>query len=125
GRPVSAAVAARRRPELLDRWDSLLPSGHEAFSRGGPPRRLRFPTETDRLGRSREERSLVGVVHVDGNGVGAKVGAWLEQQAAKADDQAFLGDYRRLSDGLMRLGRAAFDAARDRVLAAITFDARS
>jgi hypothetical protein len=124
GQPIAAGIAARRKSELLDRWDNLLPPGAAAFSKdGGPPKRLRFPLELDHLGRSRDDRSLIGVVHIDGNGIGARIGAWLDQQVtAKRDDEAFLTDYRQMSAGLNDLARQAFGEVVTRVTAAIGFN---
>jgi hypothetical protein len=127
GQPIAAAIAARRKPELLDRWDKLLPSGAAAFSQdGGPPKQLRFPLELDHLGRSREDRSLIGVVHIDGNGIGARIGAWMAQQVtAQRDDEAFLTDYRQMSGGLNHLAEQAWGEVVKRVTAAIGFNPRT
>jgi hypothetical protein len=127
GQPIARGVKKRRAPELAQRWNHLLPSGAEQFRRdGGPPLRLRFPTEVDHLGRSRDERSLLGVVHVDGNGVGRKIGAWLAEQAKQAaPDDAVRDGYRTVSAALEELSRRAFAAIVQRTAAAIHFDPRS
>jgi len=55
------------RKRARERWQSLL-AGKE---------RLAFPDEIDQMGRSRGDTSLVGVVHVDGNGIGTKITEWM------------------------------------------------
>jgi hypothetical protein len=123
GQPIAAGIAARRKSELLDRWNDLLPPNAASFSTGGGPvKRLRFPLELDDMGRSRDDRSLIGIVHIDGNGIGRRIADWLDREAASPrDEEAFISDYRQLSAGLDRLAHQAFEMVRDRVIAAIGF----
>jgi hypothetical protein len=107
GRPIAAGVSARRRPELARRWDGLLSAPWQ------------FPLELDHLGRTRDDRSLLGVVHVDGNGVGRKIGEWLARQRQQgAADEAVIAGYRELSAGLNRLAHAALEEVLRRVVGA-------
>jgi hypothetical protein len=114
GRPVAAGIIARRRPELSRRWDALLPTD------GAPAPRWQFPLEMDHLGRTRDDRSLLGVVHVDGNGVGRKIGRWLAEQGQQgAADDAVLAGCRELSSGLNRLAQTALEDVLRGVVAAV------
>lgn len=124
GRPIAATLAARRRPEIVAAWDRFLPSDADAFTReGGPSLRLRFPTELDNLGRTRDDRSLLGVVHLDGNGVGHRIGSWLRSQADQnATDDDVLNGLRELSSGLAQAANAALTAVVRRTVAAIVHD---
>lgn len=124
GRPIAATLVARRRPEVAAVWDRFLPADADAFARaGGPTVRLRFPLEMDQLGRSRDDRSLLGVVHLDGNGVGRRIGGWLRAQAEQntADDEVLAG-YRAISDGLTRAAHDALAVAVRRTVAAVGYD---
>jgi hypothetical protein len=90
--PISAAVAMRRlRQPAHARWRRILSS----------PRigkfEVDFPLDLDKLGCSRGDTSLIGVVHVDGNGVGRKLTDWLAKQHNVGDD-----DLRRRQGGLSR-----------------------
>ncbi len=132
-RPASAAVLCRESRlvavqegwvDVRHLWNGLLPPGHESFSQGaGQPCRLRFPTEVDHLGRTRDDRSLLGVVHIDGNGIGPAIATWLREQAkAGTPDEDLCRRYQQLSAGLTALGCDAFKAVVRRVCAAIRFD---
>lgn len=84
---------------------------------------LVFPRELDRMGRSHGDISLMGVVHIDGNGLGRRILDWMrEQRDAEVADAALIEDYRRLSRALDGLAHAAFQAVVDRVISAIAWD---
>lgn len=125
-RPVTTTVMRRESllADVRDVWNDCLPSDRETFSRGGGPSTLlSFPTDVDHLGRTRDDRSLLGVVHIDGNGIGQAIENWLRQQSeAETPDEELHESYRGLSRGLTDIGRAAFKAAVQRVCAAIRFD---
>src|SRR5262245_23833402 len=126
GRPIARSVKKRRDPEPADRWKKVGLTDDQFKRDSGPPLRLLFPTEVDHLGRSRDDRSLLGVVHVDGNGIGRKIGAWLAEQArTAAPDDSVLAGYREISRALDQLARQAFAAIVQRTAAAIRFDPRS
>lgn len=57
-----------------ERWNRLLPDQ----TCGWP---VAFPREIDRLGRTHGNKSKIALVHVDGNGVGAKILNWLNDCA--------------------------------------------
>src|SRR5262245_40319965 len=85
GQPIAATLAAQRQPGWADRDNDLLPPDSGNFRRGeGPARRLQFPLDVDYLGRG--DQRLLGVVHIDGLGVGRKVTDWVQQQAAVPRD---------------------------------------
>jgi len=132
-RPASAVVLSRESRlvavqdgliDIRDLWNGLLPPGHDSFSQGtGQPCRLRFPTEVDHLGRTRDDRSLLGVVHIDGNGIGRAIATWLQQQAETGTpDEELCRRYRELSGALTALGCDAFKAVIRRVCDAIRHD---
>jgi hypothetical protein len=124
-RPVTAAVMQRESllAAIRDLWNGYLPEDRDDFSRcGGPRCSLRFPTEVDHLGRTRDDRSLLAVVHIDGNGIGRAIATWLQQQAeAGTPDDQLCQQYRQLSLRLADLGRAALRAVARRVCDAIRF----
>jgi hypothetical protein len=67
--------------------------------------------ELDDLGRTMGDTSLIGVVHVDGNGVGAKIKDWLQQQDENdASDEAVRRGYQEWSQAIDRLGQEALKA---------------
>ncbi|MDD3925072.1 MAG: hypothetical protein PHT33_00260 [bacterium] len=110
--PLSKEVLKRR--EKSDnagtRWASFLHK-YPGFA---------FPLELDQLGRTYGETSLIGVVHVDGNGVGRKIAEWLSTKAENGVKDADVElEYRDWSQAIDRLGREAFQAAVDRVRQAI------
>ncbi len=125
-RPVTTAVI--RRESLLgdnrDAWIDYLPQDRGSFSRGnGPGSCLRFATEVDHLGRTRDDRSLLGVVHIDGNGIGRAITNWLQQRAeSETPDEELCQQYRELSRRLADLGREAFKATVQCVCDAIRYD---
>ncbi len=61
------------------RWEAYLPEECGCL----------FPEELDKIGRTAGERSLIGVVHVDGNGMGKAIGNWLSTCIKKkqSDDE--------------------------------------
>jgi hypothetical protein len=125
-RPVATAVTQRESfmAEIRDAWNLHLPDDRDAFWRDdGPLCRLRFPTEVDHLGRTRDDRSLLGVVHIDGNGIGRAIATWLQQQAeAGTPDEELCRRYRELSGALTALGCDAFKAVIRRICDAIRHD---
>jgi hypothetical protein len=116
--PVSDRIRLARgeRGDALKTWQRQLstrksPDGH----------RLRHPLEFDRLGRTRGDTSLIGIVHIDGNSVGRKIVAWLKA-LKDASDERVMQEYRQLSSALDALGSAGFESARDRVCDALALD---
>ncbi len=115
GEPLSRQILALRRKQgkARERWRRFLPlapSGAE----------FEFPLELDHLGRSREETSLVGVVHVDGNGIGSRIQEWLERRAGEPEcDERVREEYREWSGALIALGKRVLEILVQRVAGCI------
>jgi hypothetical protein len=77
----------------------------------------------DDLGRTRDDRSLLGVVHLDGNGIGGRIKAWLGNQTGSDDD--VLAGLRSISEGLAKAAHDALAAIVRRTVAAIVNDPAS
>ena len=79
-----------------------------------------FPLELDLRGKTSGDTSLIGIVHVDGNGLGQAITTWLDR--CLGDD---LGDgevrrqYREWSGDLDSLGQAVLHAIAERTAACI------
>ena len=79
------------------------------------PASFKFPRDLDDLGRSPGHCSLVGVVHIDGNGVGHKITQWLERQVdaqarGKTTDAQFRHSYAAWSSALEELSADALNS---------------
>ncbi|GIX46054.1 MAG: hypothetical protein KatS3mg131_0265 [Candidatus Tectimicrobiota bacterium] len=97
------------RANATSRWDAYL-DGDARYA---------FPAEIDDMGRTRGETSLLGVVHVDGNGVGRRIASWLRQcvEKGRSDDDVRRG-VAAWSSALDECGRRALRAVVHRVVAA-------
>lgn len=130
--PISSEVRARRQlrresSKRLDRrWEAFIPQEAISFSRNGsPPKRLVFPYELDDLGRTRGERSLIGIVHLDGNGIGRAFSDWTKQQADDGStDDRFIGDYQSLSRKLDQQFKGALEAVVHRVCQSVRWNSQ-
>ena len=115
---VSSRIAQIRNPEVLqdakNRWDEFLPTHFHGHT-------VRFPDELDQMGRSRGDTSLVGVVHVDGNGIGRRIQKWLatKLESASVTDEALINEYRKWSISLEKLGKAVFRTVTNRLISRI------
>lgn len=79
-----------------------------------------FPDEIDHMGRTYGQSSLVGVVHVDGNGVGSLIKRWLDRCIEQnTGDETVRTHYREWSSAIDAAGRAALQAAVRRVVTCI------
>ena len=128
GIPISEGIAKRREDKNQNqkRWLKYLPCDYQNFQRGnGACVDLAFPMELDDLGRSRGDISLMGVVHVDGNGIGQKLKDWLNDRVGdSSDDGAVRTEYQKLSVALDQLSEQVFKKLIDRTIAAIKWDDR-
>lgn len=110
GQWVSRRISRIRSKGILDtakrRWHRFLPESTQGFD---------FPAELDDIGRSRGEASWIGVVHVDGNGIGQKIQSWLGSRLESSDDQV-LREYEEWSKALDQLGEAMLKSLVDRVV---------
>jgi hypothetical protein len=122
--PIAHGLYQRRQQTNPQKWKDLLPPDAASFSReGGPACSLEYPIELDDLGRTEDDRSLIGVVHVDGNGIGRKIQNWLtEQEKDETEDDALIAKYQNMSSRLDQLAREAFRKVVQRVVDGIAFD---
>lgn len=95
-----------------ERWHEYVPTpiAH------APSWEAEFPLELDLLGRTSGDTSLIGVVHVDGNGVGRAITEWLDRCIYEdVNDDDVRGQYREWSEDLDSLGKAVLHAVVKRV----------
>lgn len=105
----------RVREEAIGRWDALL-AGHPW---------LAFPPEIDDMGRTRGDTSLVGVVHIDGNGIGQRITAWSSHYVEESQpDDTVLGQLRAWSAALDQVGHRSMKSVVERIARAIGSDGR-
>lgn len=103
------------REKALTRWDSYLPKLANT-----PQLTARFPAELDRMGRSHGDTSTLGVVHVDGNSVGAAIARWLKRcEDEELEDDPVRAEYRAWSDALSNVGEQVLRALTERVGAGV------
>lgn len=117
--PLSSMVLRWRsgdvRASATSRWDALLTD----------VQRFAFPSEIDDMGRTRGDTSLVGVVHIDGNGIGQQIKSWLTQCVDQAQPDATVEeDLRRWSTRIDQIGLRCLQSIVSRVSVAITDKAR-
>ena len=113
--PLSNKILKRREKisSAVDRWKELLPHSYEDNEE------YDFPLEFDQLGRTYGEKSLVGVLHVDGNGIGQKISDWLDEKIEQnEEDSSVRSEYKEISESINNLVWSAFKAAVDRVYCA-------
>ncbi len=106
--PLSAGVLKRREESsnACERWMPFL-YAHSGFN---------FPLELDHLGRTYGETSQIGIVHIDGNGVGQKIAGWLSKKVEEgAEDKDVQREYREWSQAIDGLGLKAFQDIVNRV----------
>ncbi len=118
--PISRHIETLRSDEVQrrakERWESYLPEVLER-SQGWS---ADFPLELDLMGRSRGETSLVGIVHVDGNGVGKAINAWLDLcLGEEVGDDRVRTKYREWSCAIGELGERVLCAMIQRVASCI------
>lgn len=116
--PLSRMVLRWResdvRERALGRWQSFLEGA-----------RVAFPSEIDDMGRTRGDTSLLGVVHIDGNGIGQRIAEWLGtcREKSRTDDEVH-AQIRAWSAALDEAGRRTLAAVADRVTRAVDADDR-
>lgn len=128
GSPIAAGVVARREytNEREQRWRELLLQPWPSFSHGqGPEVELAFPRDLDELGRSRGDTSVMGVVHIDGNGIGQKIKQWLEQCIEDGTTEVTVEEqYRAISHKLVALAEKALQVIVTRTVKAIAWNSQ-
>lgn len=118
GEPISRRVWSLRQAveRAKGHWRSFVPENLEHT----PGRRADFPDELDHMGRTHGETSLLGIVHVDGNGVGQSIKGWLNRCIEnEITDEQVRGHYREWSDKIRELGASVLRALIKRVSACI------
>lgn len=107
--PISRNIAKRRK-EVVNAngyWKGRLLHGRDDFD---------FPMNFEELGRTIGDTSLIGVVHVDGNGVGELIKKWLrEKKDSEINDNLFREEYKEWSKKIDELGYASLQAVVDRL----------
>lgn len=118
--PISRGIEVLRRDDVQarakERWDRYLPAGL------GQARewRAEFPLELDLMGRTHGETSFLGVVHVDGNGVGKLIKGWLDRCLdEEVGDAVVRTEYRGWSRAIEELGEHVLRAVVQRVASCI------
>lgn len=117
--PLSSMVLRWRDPDVrkraMGRWDAFL-NQRERFA---------LPPEIDDIGRTRGDTSLVGVIHIDGNGVGERITAWLRLCVEESrPDDVVTGELSAWATALDEVGRQSLEAMLKRVTQAIDGEAR-
>lgn len=115
--PLSRTVLRWQEPEVREpavgRWEALLDKTPGCD----------FPPEVDHMGRTRGDTSLVGVVHLDGNGVGKQIATWLRRCVSEErPDDEVRSDLAGWSSALDALGERALRKTVARVAAALKED---
>lgn len=118
--PISRGIETLRRDDVQDRakerWDRYLSAGLGQV-RGW---RAELPLEFDLMGRTHGETSLLGVVHVDGNGVGKSIKGWLDRCLdEEVGDETVRTEYRGWSRAIDELGERVLHATIQRVASCI------
>lgn len=118
--PISRGIEMLRRDEVqvraTRRWERYLPAGL-SHARGW---RAEFPHELDLMGRTHGETSLLGVVHVDCNGVGKAIKGWLDRCVdEEVADDTVRSEYRGWSHAIDDLGKGVLRATIQRVASCI------
>lgn len=108
---LSARVGTARRRTIGGFTAPWLP---ELRAPRAPSISLDLPLDLDRLGRTEGRRSVIGVVHVDGNRVGERIRRWLQD-----NPERFLEDMPTWSEKVAGAGQSAATAVLDAVLAAV------
>jgi hypothetical protein len=114
---LSRMVLRWREGEVRDgargRWLDFLDGDH----------RFVFADVIDEIGRTSGETSLIGVVHVDGNGIGEKVRTWLDGCSEKRlPDEKVLEQLGEWSSAVDELGQRMLQGVVERVRQAVRFD---
>lgn len=75
-----------------------------------------FPLELEQLGRTIDDTSMMGIVHIDGNGVGKLIKKWLEDQADnRVEDDLVRKEYKEWSVAIDKLGADSLQSVVDRL----------
>ena len=119
GQLVSSRIQLLRSriADSKNRWKRFLPAELE----NAPDWTVAFPDDLDELGRSPGETSLIGVVHVDGNGVGELIRQWLCRRV-DAPDKRVQQEAQEWSSALRRLAEDVLSRLVGRITACIRLE---
>lgn len=93
--------------DAREQWRNYVPAAL-AQARGW---KAEFPLDLDLMGRTSGDTSLIGIVHVDGNGVGQAITKWLDRcLSEELGDKEVRRQYRDWSGDLDSLGEAIMHA---------------
>lgn len=115
---VSSRIAKIREANTVkktfNRWEPFLPSdlfGHKAC----------FPVVFDDMGRTYGDTSLIGVIHIDGNGIGKRIQRWLIKKLdnTSMSDETLIAEYFEWSEALKKLGEKVFQSIVSRLVDSI------
>jgi len=114
-RPISKNIAKRRQKEIRDNangyWKKCLLKGGNEFD---------FPLKLEHLGSTVGDTSMMGVVHIDGNGVGELIKQWLIEKADSGiNDKQFRKEYKEWSKAIDELGYASLQSVVDRLFESV------
>lgn len=121
----AVAVDGRSLEPISTRIQEARFAGERATEAEPPPpgpngERVAWPLELDHLNATKGERSQLGIVHVDGNGVGEKLAAWLADRVREGTPDVEVADgYSALSVLLTKRTEAVRDSLVSRVSKAI------
>lgn len=118
---VSSSIIELRRQndDAKTSWDEFLSASLDP-ARGWRPE---FPDVLDFMGRTSGHTSLVGVVHVDGNGVGDAIQEWLARCIDRsANDDEVREEYRTWSYALIERGASMLHGVVKRIIGCIEED---
>lgn len=118
--PIARHIDTLRRDDVQkrakERWDSYRPGRLEQAQGWN----AEFPLELDLMGRTRGETSLLGVVHVDGDGVGKAIKVWLDRCLDEGvGDDRVRTEYREWSRAIDDLGDRVLRAMIKRIVSCI------
>ncbi len=126
--PLCAEMLNKRSPTILNksenRFRGIFSSVLNSFTiSGGPTGEFAYPKEFDDLGRTHGESSYIGVVHVDGNGMGRRINevARTYSQKGKEQDSAYMTDMHKLSEDIKAQGIQAVRAALETIHTALSW----
>lgn len=97
-------------PEIMAKLNANSAATKRLTEQHKPRAGFAYPRDFDDLGREKGEQSHLAVVHADGNGIGKKFKAILNNHIENKDDDEYLKDVRLLSENVEKASKAALTA---------------
>lgn len=118
--PLCNMVRGWRNPAVFQRamlrWTQFL-NGNKRFD---------FPIEIDDMGRSRGDTSLIGIVHIDGNGIGEMITKWLHQCIENSvPDEFIVQQMQNWSNSLSNIVHHSLETITNRVISSVNYNANN